>query len=634
MNPKNFFFFIFSFVSFIVINLAPERISFCVICSLLLLVLYIKNNLIQKLNFKDILKSKISSHIFSLTVTLILGLMFFEKWSNDSSYITRFFNSLVVKDVVVSICTVVFSVAVYCFFIPPLNFINEKIGNSEFQNQKSLSPKKVSFPSLVIIFITSIVCITICSKSSPLYPFNDWYDANCFFTVGKSIANGKVLYRDIYEQKGPILYFLHTIFYYISPTTFIGGYILEIISCFSFLLISYKTLTIFASRKIIAIIPFFAAIVYSAYSFSHGGSAEEYCLPLLALSSYFGIKSVASGVRITKPQWFVIGVTSALVLWIKYTFLGFYIGFGIYFFVLYIKKKEMKDFFSSMVFLVSGIIVGSLPVIIYFFSNNGLSSLIEVYFHDNISLYSAKKSENLIVNLGKNLYSATIRGILYYGMCFVFITLGAIYLYGKKSSVTFYYLTTVALSVFFIFMGGRCHIYYPFILTASAPMGLLFVYHMASNMVKTIKFSDFNPYLKALCTFSYISFCLLIIFVQSPNTYLMKQKKEELPQYVFNEIIKETPNATLLNYGFLDGGFYTVSNITPNLKYFCTLNIKKDEMIEEQQRYIMQGLTDFVVTNQELPVWAKDSPYTVVSTSSFFFEGVTRTYYLYKKTSV
>lgn len=45
--------------------------------------------------------------------------------------------------------------------------------------------------------------LAVCTKSSFLYPLNDWVDSNCFYTVGKAMVHGKVLYRDIYEQKGP-----------------------------------------------------------------------------------------------------------------------------------------------------------------------------------------------------------------------------------------------------------------------------------------------------------------------------------------------------------------------------------------------------------------------------------------------
>ena len=39
--------------------------------------------------------------------------------------------------------------------------------------------------------------LVLCSKTSPLYAFNDWMDANIFFTMGKSMLSGKVLYLSL-----------------------------------------------------------------------------------------------------------------------------------------------------------------------------------------------------------------------------------------------------------------------------------------------------------------------------------------------------------------------------------------------------------------------------------------------------
>lgn len=38
---------------------------------------------------------------------------------------------------------------------------------------------------LAILLIVSILTLLICSKNSPLYPYNDWVDGNAFFYNGK-----------------------------------------------------------------------------------------------------------------------------------------------------------------------------------------------------------------------------------------------------------------------------------------------------------------------------------------------------------------------------------------------------------------------------------------------------------------
>ena len=46
------------------------------------------------------------------------------------------------------------------------------------------------------LLLWSMVCgaaiLLICSKSSPLYPMNDWVDVQCFFTVGRGGVRGEM----------------------------------------------------------------------------------------------------------------------------------------------------------------------------------------------------------------------------------------------------------------------------------------------------------------------------------------------------------------------------------------------------------------------------------------------------------
>ena len=106
--------------------------------------------------------------------------------------------------------------------------------------------KKIESKSTyLILFLTAVGAMLLCTKSSPLYPINDWLDANAFFTVGKGMFNGMVPYRDLYDHKGPILYVLHGIAWMISNKDFFGVWILEIIACYFLLLYSYKTICLF-----------------------------------------------------------------------------------------------------------------------------------------------------------------------------------------------------------------------------------------------------------------------------------------------------------------------------------------------------------------------------------------------------
>lgn len=118
----------------------------------------------------------------------------------------------------------------------------------------------------------------------------------------------------------------------------------------------------------------------------------------------------------------------------------------------------------------------------------------------------------------------------------------------------------------------------------------------------------------------------MLAFALSNNTYMLCIEKQDLPQYAFKEIIDQAKQPSLLNYGFLDGGFYTVCDIVPDCKYFCKLNIQLEEMNKIQECYIENGLSDFVVTcdneiNNEL--------YEPVAEIEYEFENKPRKYALY-----
>ena len=75
--------------------------------------------------------------------------------------------------------------------------------------------------TFAVAALLAAVALLFCSKSSPLYPINDWSDANIYFSIGKGMLRGEVVYRDLYDHKGPLLYALHALCALVSPFFFI-----------------------------------------------------------------------------------------------------------------------------------------------------------------------------------------------------------------------------------------------------------------------------------------------------------------------------------------------------------------------------------------------------------------------------
>ncbi len=485
---------------------------------------------------------------------------------------------------------------------------------------------KLSIYNIIFLLVISFAAITVCSKSSPLYPMNNWDDANCFFTVGKSIMNGRTLYRDIFEQKGPLLYFIYSFAYLISEASFLGVYFIEIASCFMFMIFSAKIIMLFCEKRAIYYLPVIAAVIFGSAAFEQGGSAEELCLPLIACGLYFGLKAALYRKRLSYFQWFVTGAFSGMVLWIKFSLLGFYIGMGVFMLVYYFRNRWSKKILPSLFFLIAGEAAASLPVMIYFIMNDSVRYLFEVYFYCNIFVYPVNDSGSGIISLILNLNNGFGSFVWNFSACFLFMALGTVYIFMRSKLLFAYYLSTSIFSFLLLYAGGRMYTYYSFILAVFVPMGFVMLYKTVQLLAEKKKkvLSRAIIYFSAAAV-SVISFSFMVFI--SPNTYMISYAKEELPQYKFNDIISQTEDASVLNYKFLDGGFYTVGRNVPEWRFFCGLNIPY--LVSEQDKYIAEGKTDYIIACNKKYDFDR---YECISSESFESRKDSfNTYYLYKK---
>ncbi|HPF28468.1 MAG TPA: hypothetical protein PLZ77_00005, partial [Lachnospiraceae bacterium] len=197
---------------------------------------------------------------------------------------------------------------------------------------------------ILISFLSAFGILIFCTKCSMLYPFQDGMDTNCFFTVGKALTQGKVLYRDIYEHKGLILYLIYSVAYLISETSFIGIFWLEVFCATIFLWYAHKTLRLLTGESQYWSIPILAFIAYTGYSFSYGGQIEELVLPILAWALYTFIRYMFDFQKgekmLSLVKVFFMGLFTAILFWMKYTLTGFFLGLVLFMVVLQIRERN------------------------------------------------------------------------------------------------------------------------------------------------------------------------------------------------------------------------------------------------------------------------------------------------------
>lgn len=488
--------------------------------------------------------------------------------------------------------------------------------------------------------LTAFACLLVCSKSSPLYPINDWTDANAFLTSGKGMLAGRVMYRDLYEHKGPLLYALHALCALVDGAGFTGVFMMEVLAAALFLLAAYRLLAICgAGRTALFALPVIAALTYSSFSFQQGDSAEELCLPLLAWAMYLLLawRRGRAPRRMGAGGLVLGGALFGCVLWIKFTLTGLFAPWILGLMLYHATRREWRDFFTCALWFASGFLLATLPWLFYFGINGAIGDWLKTYLYDNLFLYSGGEGAGIVGHVKAVLHTVWdwFRLNLRYTLPLL-LGMSTFALWPEKqaggdpvsASITRWEKIMVLLMAGFtglgVFIGGKSYVYYGLMLAAFLPIAALPFCRLAAALPRLKR--RLGAVLLCVVTAASVWLCVRV----SPNRVWLLTPRSETMQYQFAAVIRQTADATLLNYGFMDAGFYTAAGITPTVKYFHLTNVPLQEMYDEQTRYVTEGTTDYVVSRAALPA-AISGKYTLVATADppedFWYHQV----YLYKR---
>lgn len=484
----------------------------------------------------------------------------------------------------------------YIHFFKDYAFFNLKINSTEEWPLKVL---------LSFVFATSFVVIMFCSESSFIYPINIWDDANCYLTVGRTMFKGGVLYQDIFEQKALYYYLLHVFASFISYKTFLGVFVWEIFSATVFLFFSYKTLRLFTSKNVLFLLPLFLAICFSSQNFQYGDTAEEFSLCILSYPLYVTIKNVKLKLEYSKKELILTGLCSGILLWTKFTLLGMFLGWAIIPVFIYLKEKKYKKMGHSILYILYGVIIATVPVFIYHIATNSLKDLFQVYFYNNLFVYSSEDVVQsgfiskiltmvkyciklLLAHFAKD--NLMLLVLLLVSVCTVFRECCA----KNRLNILFMFASTS----FFIFAGGLGNKYY----SVTLDLFLIFSLIPLNNFFENFSLNFNKSVVKGISYSACAIVSILIVIFMPFHKEMRFVKKDDLAQYKFSKIINSTEDNSILNYGCLDDGFYLAAGVLPPIKYFCGLNVQVPEVMEGQNDIVLNGKTQYIVARQkELP---------------------------------
>lgn len=472
---------------------------------------------------------------------------------------------------------------------------------------------------LIYCLLVAIVILSITSKNSFLYELNDWVDANAFFTVGKSMMNNVVPYRDIFEQKGILLYFIYGIGYLLSNKTFHGVFILEVIGFSVFLYYIHKIISLFLKKSYTyVLVPFMAFLVTCSTAFTHGGSAEEMCLPMLAITLYYFLRHFKDK-KINNKELVLNGLLAGCVLLIKYTFLGFWFAFMMFIFFDYVRHKQYLESFKKCLWFLLGMISPIVIFMFYFIATNSLKDFIDCYFVINMTAYNETEL-SIIAKIG-TIFQGMSESLYNNGLVsFLLIILLPIYVwnlkidnYAKLSLIGTFLITTIGL-----FWGLHFYRYYLLPLFIFSIVGIVSITLILSRILDKViaKRYSFVLYIMILGLFSFLT------YYNANYKEMILMSKDNYFQFKYADYINNKKDkATLLNMGYLDAGLYTTTGIVPNTRFFEVQNIPYDKFpdnLDDMEDNVKNKRIDFIL------YYTRDSIEDVKDKNSYIFDN----YYL------
>lgn len=438
-------------------------------------------------------------------------------------------------------------------------------------------------------------------------------DPFTWLAQSSQILEGKILYKDIYEHKGP-LQLVPYVIASLTPEPLYGMWAIQVVLFYTYMYYCYKIADLYNKKHSVLIAIFTGLLTAYNTCFHNSGTTEELFLFVLPTSMYPILKAIKEDRMLTNKESFIIGVLQALLLWSKYTLCSFTIGLCLFMIYWHYKKKE--PIYKQIAFFLIGVFFITLPILLYFLFNDAIADLFKVYFYNTLVIYPRQQSAVPMQN--------KIIGIAWYYtpmfICMLFgVVLGRKRIDFKRPDVMC--VIIVGTVLFGVLFSLNCIWPYYFL------QGLFF------NLFAFIAiFSYDKKYLSIICCVLVVAISLLY---QNTNFEKINADQSKYGQFEMFDYINKSGDHKIICLAS-NVGFYYYTDSVPFNKYFSYYNIELDEIDEEVNGIIEKEETDFIVDYKDSDyekyelVMKKDIPIFDVGINQLKND-ITISLYLYQK---
>lgn len=463
---------------------------------------------------------------------------------------------------------------------------------------------KNKLPLILLILIFSIVSAIFLYffsfSTSTLYNYFG-FDSAIFMTVGKSIATGKALYTEIFDHKGPILFFINAIGWKIGGVK--GIFALQVINLTIVLYLIYKLASLF--NKNIQYTPFYILGFFSLLCFTNieGNQSEEYSLLFLFIPTYLAILySLDKKNNIHPPLYSLIyGVCFAIIAFNRISNAGAIGGIIAAVSIFLILKQEWKNLIANIIYFILGASIITVPITLYFLLSDSFYEMIYGTF-----IFNYKYSKAVGSNLINSMFLVSRNNIFWFSLKIspaLFLIICSTIFYIKTKNVKLILICYgIAISSYIaINMGLRAAHY----LTLNAiPLVLSLILFICILRNTYFKSAFITKLLLSLYLFMMMSYFIysgrnIINIYKDSHTDNIEQLGSHyyIDKDLIKKIIKEEDRNSVFGYN-IPPAWYMETGIIPPYKYFTNQEnwIKSDSLIYfETNKYLTETPPKWIV---------------------------------------
>lgn len=444
-----------------------------------------------------------------------------------------------------------------------------------------------------------IAAALIASTFFSLFPLTRTYtyaDSSVFIYIGKMMKQGLVPYRDLFDHKGILLYFIQYLGLVPGADNFWGIWILEVLHMFGTVWFLFKISGLFTEDKIIRYLAVIAVAVMCGMNTYEGGNfTEEYALPWIAAALYIFLKYFKSFCyEFYEIVW--LGVGFAVVSLLRVNMVTVWIAFMPLIVIYMLYKRSFKELFHCIAGFCAGIFLIYLPVLLYMLWTDCLQDFIDCYilfnfgYSDGGSNFLAVRSS--IMECIRNLYWA-------------FLAVLAAFIPYRKNRLFWLNTWALLITLYFSHMSGRFYQHYGMILLPmliSWMTGAITLLYDLFSWKGKLKFKIKFPG-TWIMTGSFILAIFAAFFLQYKWANLIREPMLEsggvrqLQEYLIENTSKEDDVLIVGN----DVKYYLLSDRATKNKYFYqTPPIKlNDEIYREFMKELKRCQSDTIVVMGE-----------------------------------